>query len=336
MRSGIFATYGSAVSKAFLWCSNGRILKHWICAVLLSILSGVVFAQQDTTPTTQTVIQTQPPIELVFDQGKPLERAIHSGEVHSYRIKLSQGEYLHAVVDQRGIDLVATLLGPDGKKLLEMDSPNGDNGPEPVWLVAEETGTYRIAVSPLSANAAGRYEIRIVEIRPATNSDTVRVAGLRSFAEGVQLEGQATAESLERSLLKFNEALHAWEELGDTYRRAETLNKIGTIKTAQSHNPEAIGYFQQAARIWQQLGNQIQEAVALNNIAAIYDNLGQWDRALDAYTTALATVQRLNDRPREATLLNNMAITLSNSGRYQEAIERLESALAIRRASGDR
>src|SRR5438067_1795099 len=83
------------------------------------VLVGVSAAQSD---------KDTPTLEL----GKPIERELAGGQSHSYRIALTSGQYLHIVVDQRGIDVVVTLFDPTGKQVIEVDSPNGDQGPEPI------------------------------------------------------------------------------------------------------------------------------------------------------------------------------------------------------------
>jgi hypothetical protein len=75
--------------------------------------------QSDSKPSQVTA--TPVPLEA----GKPLERELSAGETHAYALALAAGQYLHLVVDQRSIGVVATLLAPDGRKLSEVDSPNG-------------------------------------------------------------------------------------------------------------------------------------------------------------------------------------------------------------------
>src|SRR5947207_375600 len=58
----------------------------------------------------------------------PIERGLAGGEAHSYSVALTAGQYLHVVVEQKGIDVVVTLSGPDAQKIAEVDSPNGAQG----------------------------------------------------------------------------------------------------------------------------------------------------------------------------------------------------------------
>ncbi|MCI0423222.1 MAG: hypothetical protein L0312_29030, partial [Acidobacteria bacterium] len=120
-----------------------------------------------------------------LEPGKPIERELAGGRAHSYQVTLASNQYLYVVVDQRGIDVVVTLFGPDDKKLIEVDSPNGAQGPEPVKVVSEAAGSYRIEVKSLEKDvAAGRYMVKIEELRVATAQDKSRIAAERAFAEG--------------------------------------------------------------------------------------------------------------------------------------------------------
>ncbi len=76
----------------------------------------------------------------------------------------------------------------------EFDSPNGSEGPENVSVLATTAGAYRITIAPLDQVAeapAGRYEVKILEIRHATeqelqagkNQDALKVRGLALLAE---------------------------------------------------------------------------------------------------------------------------------------------------------
>jgi len=126
--------------------------------------------------------------------GETVERTIKRGESHAFSVNLKEDNFLQIVVDQRGIDVVVRVFSPEGKSLGEFDSPTGASGQEGVSLVAHLPGAYRIDVSPLEQQenpASGRYEIRILELRPATteelnsarNQETNRARGLALLLE---------------------------------------------------------------------------------------------------------------------------------------------------------
>ncbi len=132
----------------------------------------------------------QEDVELTL--GKPIERNLAGNEAHSYKIVLAANQYLHVVVEQRGIDVVVALFAPDGKKIAEVDSPNGTQGEEPVSIVAETAGNYRLEVRSLEPKApAGRYQVKIEELRTGTQQDknqiAAQLAAQQAFAEGEQI-----------------------------------------------------------------------------------------------------------------------------------------------------
>jgi len=103
--------------------------------------------------------------------GQPIEREISGGMSHSYRVQLESGQFLFAVVEQRGIDIVITAFGPHGEPLGEFDSPNGSRGLEPISIIAESSGAYRLDVRPFSSDAEpGRYVIRIERLQAAATT----------------------------------------------------------------------------------------------------------------------------------------------------------------------
>ena len=126
--------------------------------------------------------------------GIPIERTIGQGQSHSFSITLQQDQFLQLVVNQHGIDVIVRAFSPEGKSLGEFDSPNGDEGPENVSLISVAAGVYRIEVAPLRQMEnvpPGRYEIKIVELRRATdqelqagkNQEALKTRGLALLVE---------------------------------------------------------------------------------------------------------------------------------------------------------
>jgi len=106
--------------------------------------------------------------------GIPIERALAQGQNHAFSINLEQDQFVQFVVDQHGIDVIVRVFSPEGKSLGEFDSPNGNEGPENVSVISITAGVYRIEVAPLGQFEnvpAGRYEIKIIELRRATEQE---------------------------------------------------------------------------------------------------------------------------------------------------------------------
>ena len=104
----------------------------------------------------------QTPDSRQLTTGQVIERELKGDEAHSYSLALTAGQYLNVVVEQKGIDVVVTLFDSKNKKLAEVDSPNGTQGAEPLSMIIETTGNYRLEVrSPEKTAAAGRYEVKI-------------------------------------------------------------------------------------------------------------------------------------------------------------------------------
>ncbi len=116
--------------------------------------------------------QTSGPQSL--QPGTPVERTIGANESNNYTINLDEKQYVQFVVNQQGIDLIVRVYSPTGKSLGSFDSPNGTEGPENVSFVAMTNGAYRIEVAALDPNTTerpGRYEIKILDIREATEQE---------------------------------------------------------------------------------------------------------------------------------------------------------------------
>jgi hypothetical protein len=132
-------------------------------------------------------------------QSAPIERELSGGELHSFRLLLNPGQFVRAVFDQRGVDIVLTLAGPNNEELLKIDSPNGEWGPEPLFFEVEAGGYYTIQVRPRKASAGpGRYEFAMTG-RRATVHDERQFPAERVFAEATRsLVGAASLPKYRR------------------------------------------------------------------------------------------------------------------------------------------
>ena len=166
-----------------------------------------------------------------LEVGKPIERELSGGESHSYQLNVATGQYSYVIVDQKGIDVVASLFAPDGTLITAVDGPDGSYGEEPVHITAEATGSYKIEITSFDKNAKpGRYEVKLVELRPATQRDRDRLVARRAFDEAEKLKTQNTRESKEAAIKKYEEALDLYRVIQDRSEQYLMLLGIGNTE----------------------------------------------------------------------------------------------------------
>src|SRR5262249_48529367 len=169
-------------------------------------------ARAEASFTSQARDQNIPRLE----PGQPVERELAGGQTHTYQLALAVNQYLRVAVEQKGIDVVVTLFGPNSQKLIEVDSPNGAQGPETGSQGTEAPGNYRLEVrSPEMNAAAGRYEAKIEELRPAGPQDRTRITVDRMVAEADRAYPKRTAESLRKAIENYQAALPLIASLND-------------------------------------------------------------------------------------------------------------------------
>ena len=270
---------------------------------------------------------------VLLELNKPIEREIAGEATHSYALTLTPGQYAYVVVNQKGADALVIVYGPDGSKLFQVDGPNEESGPEPLSLLAEAAGAYRIEVKS-QTNPKGRYEIRLNELRLATRQDRSRVAAQQLCVEAKALREKRTEQSYEQAVEKYLQALAIWRSLDDKPTEAATLYQAGWLYGDIGQYQKALDCYAQARDIYKALGDLKGEASTINNTAWIYGELGEDQRALEMYEQALETYTKLGYT--DPTVISNVASSYSKVGQYQRALASHLRVLEMRRATDDR
>jgi CHAT domain-containing protein/tetratricopeptide (TPR) repeat protein len=202
--------------------------------------------------------------------------------------------------------------------------------------VTAATGSYRLEVRRQDKQAPpGRYEVKIEELRAATPQDESRIAAQQAQAEARHLESQQAAESLEKAVGKYKQALALWRAAGDSRGEADTLTDLGSVHSLINEKQNAVDALEQAFKLWRAVGDRSGEARTFDEIGVLYDNLGESQKALDYHRQALALRRTMGDRKMEARALNSIAMVYLEMGDYQRALELHQQVLPIRQALGD-
>ena len=289
--------------------------------------------QRNTTPEKVEADSRALPLEI----GNLIHRELIGGERHSYLITLGPGKYLHAVVDQVGIDVVVTIIGPDGKKLARVDRPSGLHGPEGISLISEQGGVYQMQVHSLErVTARGGYTLKLTEISDARSRDESRIAAERAITAGEDLRSQRKAETSARAIEKFEQALALWRALNDPYEEAIALYAIGLSYRQIGENQKAIDYFSKATLLMRRVGNTYGEAIAEAGLGFAYLYLGENELSLKSFQQSLLLRRFINDPRGEALTLYGVGCLYAMMGHNQKALDSFSRALVLRRSASDR
>src|SRR6185295_6052017 len=227
-----------------------------------------------------------------LEPEQPVETALQGGQGDRYEVDLEAGQYVHLAADQRGIDVALRLRAPDGRQLAQVDSPNGDQGPEPLFEIPETSGRFRVEIfseAPPARN--GRYEIKLDALRPAGEDERKHVRAFRLFQEGEDLRRKQTTEASQQAVPKYEEALGLWRELADREWEAESLCRIGWVHQVLNENRAALAVFQEVLPLLQALGKRYEEGRTLLRCGMIELHNGRIQEAIELELRAHSILQ---------------------------------------------
>jgi len=312
--------------------------------------------------------------QQLLEQGTPLERRIAEGEIHSFHVNLNTGDFLHITVRQLGVNVAATLIAPDGTKLLEADIPRSMQEAEWLSYIAPMSGEYRIEVRTVEKGVpTGRYEIEILEQRKSAAEDEARITAQKTFGEGNRLYEQknyrgaiekyqealrlyrASARRTEAAVTlncmalstyyiveyqaaidRYKEALAIYGEISDVQGEGYTLNEIGDAYFGINRYDDAITFYEQALQTRRKAGYRAGEGGTLYNLGVVYRALSQYEKALQYYEQALTIFREVKARREEGRALKDLGHTNKSLGHYEKAIEYYKQALPISQEVHDR
>jgi CHAT domain-containing protein/tetratricopeptide (TPR) repeat protein len=269
-----------------------------------------------------------------LEPGKPIERELAGGQSHSYQLSLEAGQYAKLEVDQHGIDVVIRLLGQDGKQIAEFDSESRLQGQESVSLVAEEAGSYRLITQPrYMRTPAGRYVIRVVELRAATDDERALQEARKLVEEHVKLRRGG----------KYDEALTTAERVLDVREKvlgpdhrdvAASLINLATLHRDKGEYGKAEPLFHRGlTTLEKSVGpGHPDVARALNNLAILYRFTDDYAKAEQFYIRALDVMEKAlgSEHHDIAATLNNLAILYASRSNFAKAEQLYLRALAIK------
>jgi CHAT domain-containing protein/Flp pilus assembly protein TadD len=315
-----------------------RNLLAALCVLLLQnqfvLASGLNFF---SCATIENFAAAQPQTVQTLEPHRPIEREISASETHSYMLTLSAGQYAKFIARQQGIGVILKLSYANGEKIVEADANGEAQGDEHLATIADLAATYRLDVRASNRTAPnGRYEIRLEELRPATEQDKIQVAAETTLLAGDQLRAQNRAESLRNATKKYEEAVTIYRSLNDRKGEGIALSRVANSHYMLGDFQKSLDLFQQALQIFKASGEKKLEAYVLNETGLIYNSMGDKEKALASFNQSLALKKEIDDRWGEAATINNIGLYYSTQGYKQRALEYYTQSLQIRREVKDR
>jgi len=154
-----------------------------VCSVLwVDTSPSAVASRRVVQEPTSTARNEDPPQALI--PGVLVERTLAGGETKTFLIELDSNQFAQAIVEQKGIDLVLTVLGPEGSRRAQVDRPNGTYGPEIISWVADRKGVYQLKVQSFESKASpGGFSAMLETPRPPEPRDLRRILAESLSAE---------------------------------------------------------------------------------------------------------------------------------------------------------
>jgi CHAT domain-containing protein/Tfp pilus assembly protein PilF len=288
---------------------------------------------------------------VTLETGVPVEGSLQGGETVTFLVRADRDEFIRADVDQRGIDVSVQVVAPGGMVVYEVDSPNGEYGPEPIVMIAEAAGTYTVIARPLDAAAPeGNYSAILRERRPPSGGATFDcVSAWKALIRGDALRVQATPESLRTAVLAYTEALVQFgilrqaTDIDDARGEAEAHFGLGAAQEAlgerakaldsyQSNTGGAVASYLEALPLLHASASKAVEASTLVNLGVATMTTGDPGDAADRFASALPYFRSVRDVESEATTLTYLGIAYNAIGELQKALDAMNEALPLRRA----
>jgi CHAT domain-containing protein/Tfp pilus assembly protein PilF len=275
------------------------------------------------------------PAEPLLDEGHPIERTLRGGERQEFRLAVEAGWYVRLEVEQIGVDVAASLLGPDGATLFSTDDPDGLEDREILTLIAPVAGELRLVVAPHDPQAApGAYRAELAARRPAGPGDMERAAAQKALSEAWRRVRSQEKQERSGAVELYGEAARLWKEAGEKENEIDALNELGVLQVSLAEVRSALASCEQALSLSSEAGDAGREALSHNNLALAYQASGELDQALDHYQRALALWKGVNNIADQGRVLYSMGILHRDRGELDEAFRYLSEALPLRHAAG--
>lgn len=267
----------------------------------------------------------------ILEVDQPIARELAGGQKHIYQIPLTAGQYIKIEVKPKDIAVGVDFQLPDGQ-IIRPFQPFGDQSDLTISWMAESSGIYRPTVYAGAKAPAGHYEIRLAELRAATDSDRALQQARDSFAESGRLNREARYLEARSRLMQ---SLAIREKIlgADDLLVGETLAFLGSNYMATGDYAGAEPIKLRALKIFEKVlgASHARLARELAELGGLYLAKGDYVKAEETNQRALSIYEsaQLANTAAAASVLSNLGSINHAKGDYQSAEAYYERARVV-------
>ena len=131
-------------------------------------------------------VAAQTPAQLTV--GETIEEALQSGETDRFTITLKEDNFVFGYANQKTVDVVITIIGPNGEQIGTFDNPA--RGRESFQFNTEQAGDYIFEISPFEEEE-GDYSLLVSYAEPVASDPADRTDQLMTQYSGADVPGAA-------------------------------------------------------------------------------------------------------------------------------------------------
>jgi CHAT domain-containing protein len=313
-----------------------------LCAALVAAiaspaaLGGTITPRQSASPSASSPSASHAPEDqesTVLEAGQVIERELVGNQTHHYKIAVAAGQSASLLVDRRGVDVAVDVLSSDGKAMIDIVTDRRTEGNVVVELVAGPATTFEFLVRGTYLLApAGRYQIQVKELRPATEKD-------RTLFEAHKL---GTQSDILNEAGKYDDAIKTGTQAIDLaesvlgpddpivaamlYKQAMELRIKGDIAKAELTFQRVLDAYRKA------YGEEDpRTALAIAAQGLMCRSRSDEAGAIPFFQKAMEISARVlgPDHPQTTIFLMDLAATHASRGNYEDSVAETKRALTI-------
>ncbi len=272
-----------------------------------------------------------------LEAGGTVQQSLKGKQQVADRLYLASGQLVRLACTPFNLDIIVSIISPEGKKVAELDTTDGPGGPRSLFWIAQRSGTYLVQVrSSHEAAARGKYQLEVKEVRPTTSKDPDLIEAQTLYFEAEKLRRMGDGDSLQHSISKYQRSAALWEAVLQPSQQAESLKQLGDVLRLLGQNKEALQPLNQALSLAQSAGDSAAQAAALHTAGQVYDLLSDEQKALEVYNQALPMQLSDDFVPQRADTLNDIGNVYDDLGQGQTALSYYRQALVLKHQIGNR